>query len=196
MDAAILVLTVVTILNSLVLVGLVRQVGLLHLRISPVPALEGIDEIDRDAPLPIENPPWMSRDDNDVEDGIFVFAFLSTTCSLCRDVIPGLPGLARIYRDAVFVVTESAVSDMTAHLNSLAVDIPVLGLEHSMNEIGIPGTPFVAITDRLGYVRGAGAVNTLEQIEYLIEQSTQIPAESMDEDRDASSKVLDKRGTQ
>jgi hypothetical protein len=135
---------------AVVVVALARQIGVLHLRLGPVGALEVDDE---GPPLGSTTHPSTARG----RDGTTVVvggtgpdrlvAFVSPTCPICEQVLPSLPASARAGGLALQVVSDPS-------------------LEATYN---VPGVPFVVVLDASGTVRSKGTVNTLEQIEGLID---------------------------
>jgi hypothetical protein len=135
---------------TVVVIALARQIGVLHLRLDPVGALEVDDEGPRlgDA---LEARPARTPDGTRTLVGgpgpRRLVAFVSATCPICDRLRPSLPAAAAA---AGFVL--QTVSD------------PDLESAH-----GVPGTPFVLVLDELGLVRSKGTVNSLEQVEGLVD---------------------------
>jgi hypothetical protein len=138
---------------AVVVVALARQIGVLHLRLAPVGALEIDDEgpplgdaiapraaTGRDGTTMLVGGPGPRR----------ILAFVSPTCPVCERILPSLPAAAR----ATGFVAQ-VVSDADA--------------ERSFD---VPGVPFVVVLDEIGAVRAKGTVNSLEQLEGLIDTAT------------------------
>ena len=130
---------------ALAVLALYRQVGVLSLRLGPRAALELEDE---GPPLGQPAPllPDLSR------KGSELVAFVSLDCRMCIEILPGLRALAR-------------------------EGVPVHWLREDKDgdvfeRWGVPGTPFVVhLID--GVVRAKGLVNTLEQIDWVIDLGTE-----------------------
>jgi hypothetical protein len=141
---------VLLVVLCVVVVALARQVGTLHLRLGPRGALE----IDTEGPALGEVlPPVEARD---ADGGSLILGgaggrrlvlFSSPTCIVCREVAPAMPAAAR---SADFV--PQIVHDPDAE-----------------RTFEVPGTPFLLVLDELGIVRAKGTVNTLEQVEGLVD---------------------------
>jgi hypothetical protein len=139
---------------TVVVVALARQIGVLHLRISPVGALE----MDEEGPALGE--PLASRTAAGRDGGTTVIiggpgarrllAFVSPTCPVCERILPSLPAAAR----ASGLVAQ-VVSDPDAE-----------------RAFDVPGVPFVVVVDELGVVQSKGTVNSLEQLEGLIDTAS------------------------
>jgi hypothetical protein len=139
----------VLVLATLV-VALARQVGTLHLRLGPRGALE----VDAEGPALGEAPPAMPGIDHD-GDRVLVggpgpgrlVLFSSPTCSICKEVAPGIGAAAS-----------------AAGLTPMVLHDPDLERVYD-----VPGTPFLLVLDPSGVVRSKGTVNNLEQVEGLID---------------------------
>lgn len=150
---AFVVLWLMVAVLSVVVIALARQVGTLHLRLGPRGALE-VDEEGPELGAPL---PTVSAAAPDGEPVVLggagpprLVLFASETCSICREVSPGIPAAAAAGRlDAV------VVHDVEAE-----------------RAYGVPGTPFVVVLDERGVVRAKGTVNNLEQVEGLVDTAS------------------------
>ena len=148
--AAFVVQWVLLAVLAAVVVALARQIGVLHLRLDPLGALE----IDDEGPALGEAPPPRSAR---AAAGATVFvggaggqrllAFVSATCPVCERVLPSLPAAA----------------------NALGLELQVVSDPELERAYDVPGVPFVVVFDELGVVRSKGTVNTLEQVEGLVD---------------------------
>jgi len=141
---------ILLIVLCVVVVALARQVGTLHLRLGPRGALE----IDDEGPALGEAlPPVEARD----PDGASIvlggagtprlILFSSPTCIVCREVAPAVPAAAR----------------------AAALEPQIVHDADAERVFDVPGTPFVLVLDQLGVVRAKGTVNTMEQVEGLVQ---------------------------
>jgi len=148
--AAFIAQWILVLVLATVVVALARQVGTLHLRLGPRGALE----VDSEGPALGEAPPALPGTDDDGDRVLVggpgpagVVLFSSPTCSICREVAPGIGAAAS-----------------AAGLTPMVLHDPDLEREYD-----VPGTPFVLVLDRSGVVRAKGTVNNLEQVEGLID---------------------------
>jgi hypothetical protein len=74
-------------------------------------------------------------------------AFTSPTCPICEQVVPSIPAAAAAARLVPQVVSDPDLETAYA----------------------VPGVPFLVVLDGSGIVRSKGTVNSLEQIEGLID---------------------------
>jgi hypothetical protein len=141
---------VLLVVLCIVVVALARQVGTLHLRLGPRGALE----IDTEGPaLGDALPPVEARGADGASlvvggaGGRRLVMFSSPTCIVCREVAPAVPAAARS-ADLVAQIVHDPDAERT---------------------FDVPGTPFLLVLDELGIVRAKGTVNTLEQVEGLVD---------------------------
>jgi hypothetical protein len=135
---------------AVVVVALARQIGVLHLRLEPLGALE----VDDEGPALGDAPPVRTARGDDGTTRLVggpgrrrLLTFVSPTCPICEQVQPSLPAAAAAAR-----LTLQVLSD------------PELEVVYR-----VPGVPFVVVLDEAGVVRSKGTVNSLEQIEGLID---------------------------
>ncbi len=130
---------------AVAVLALYRQVGVLSLRLGPRAALE----LDDEGP-PLGQPAPLLPDLT--RRGSELVAFVSLDCRMCIEILPGLRALQR-------------------------EGVPVHWLREDKDgdvfeRWGVPGTPFVVhLID--GTVRAKGLVNTLEQIDWVIDLGTE-----------------------
>jgi hypothetical protein len=148
--AAFLVQWVLLAVLAVVVVALARQIGVLQLRLAPLGALEVDDEGPPLGEAP-EARPARERDGSTIVIGgpgvSRLLTFVSGTCPLCERVLPSLPAAARASGLELQVVSDPDLE--TAYR--------------------VPGVPFVVVFDELGVVRSKGTVNSLEQVEGLVD---------------------------
>jgi len=134
-------LTLVVAVLCVLVLALYRQVGVLERRLGPRSALELADE----------GPPFGVRAP-ELEEltgiGSELVVFGSESCRLCRELAPGLRALARD-GNTIYGIDEFMSPDVFSRFR-------------------VPGTPYVVHTVD-GVVVAKGLVNTLEQIEELLE---------------------------
>ena len=148
--AAIVAQWVLLVVLCVVVVALARQVGTLHLRLGPRGALE----IDTEGPaLGDALPSVEAHADNGAPlvlggaGARRLVLFSSPTCIVCREVAPAVPAAARA-ADLLPQIVHDPEAERTFE---------------------VPGTPFLLVLDELGIVRAKGTVNTLEQVEGLVD---------------------------
>ena len=139
--AALVVLAAAVVVLAVLVLALYRQVGVLESRLGPRRALEIAEE---GPPVGAPVPPLPGLEGRGGE----LVAFSSPGCRLCAEIAPALDALER--------------EGLPVRRVNEDLDAP------SFATWGVPGTPFVVyVVD--GRAAAKGLVNTLEQIEELIE---------------------------
>ena len=142
-----------------VVVALARHIGVLHLRLAPLGALEIDDEGPPLGEAPQERVAKGREGPNVLVGGPGprrLIAFVAPTCPICEQVLPSLPPVANSSGLALQIVSDP-------------------GLEAAYR---VPGVPFVVVLDELGVVRSKGTVNSLEQVEGLVDSARRRIAEA------------------
>jgi len=173
-------LTVLVAVDSVAVIALTRQVGLLHLRFGQPPdsrARPGPGG----SPEPIARPgPQVGtrlrldvpRDaaGNDTAPGLFLFGFVRPACDGCTAALPafasvasGLPG------DEIAVIVSDADEAVTRrHLAGHGIALPLVTGPHVLRANGISTIPYAVVADRDGNVMAAGPATGTEQLLALL----------------------------
>ena len=171
--ASYVVLWLLVVMLCAVVVALDRQIGTLHLRLGPRGALE----MDAEGPPLGEAPQEVAAEALDGgrvlvggpgDERLLLFA--SPGCSLCEQVLPGLPALARARSLTPLVLSELDRDEARAAFSDVG-RAPVLAARAAFSSWDIPGTPYVIVLDELGVVRAKGTPNNLEQLEGLVDSA-------------------------
>ena len=142
--SALALLTLAVAALALLVLALYRQVGVLQRRVLP----QGFLEIAHEGP-PVGEPAPALAQLRGVGDEVVFFA--SQSCRVCRQLEPGARALAR---------SGIEVYELFEHEDAEA-----------FARWGVPGTPFIVhVID--GTVAAKGLVNTLEQLDELVETGT------------------------
>jgi len=148
--AAFVVQWILLVALTIVVAALARQVGVLHLRLGPLGALE----IDTEGPPLGEAPPPLeaktaagSRVTLGGAGLPRLVVFVSPGCGICAQVLPGVPAAARAGGHVPLVIQDPEAE----------------------TAFRVPGTPYALVLDRQGVAVAKGTVNNLEQLEGLIE---------------------------
>lgn len=160
---------------SFAVMGLVRQIGVLHGRIAPAGALM----VDKGVAVN-ESAPKVTAADRHGRPVNFGYAaeksqllfFLSPTCPICKSLLPAIKSIAKEQADRLDVVFISD-GDMEAQQalireHKLDEAIYVVGPEVGMTyQIG--KLPYAALIDKAGTLRAKGLVNSREHLDSLFE---------------------------
>jgi methylamine dehydrogenase accessory protein MauD len=157
---------------TLVVVALARQVGTLHLRLGPRGALE----VDDEGPPLGEAPEGVRAVDLDGREASVggtgepqLLVFVSPGCPVCRDILPSIPAAARAGRLSPYVIADSGPEETVRYYRHEPARARVLAAPGIARDYRVPGTPYAVVLDVMGVVRAKGTVNTLEQLEGLID---------------------------
>jgi hypothetical protein len=166
-------LSVIVAVESVAVIALARQVGLLHLRAGPQGA-------PRPRPRPGPQPGSSLR--LDVPPGLIgrqheliLYGFVRPECGACSAVLPaftavaaGLPGNER-----ALLVSDRDEVRTRAFLAANGVSLPLLTGPHLLQANGIPATPYAVVADRVGRVIAASTASSAEQLAAVLGQARQ-----------------------
>ena len=171
---AVVVLWAVVIILLVVVFALARQVGILFERVAPMGALmtDAGPRIGEHSPrfdlTELGGRPIVLGPPSDKSTLVF---FLSTTCPVCKKLLPVLKSLRQAEADKLSIVIASDGDGLEHQEFRRAAglsDFPYvlsrdLGMTFRINRL-----PFAVLLDREGVVRGKGLVNSREQLESLL----------------------------
>lgn len=155
----------------LIVVGLARQVGTLHLRLGPRGALELDDEGPPlgEAPVPIDA---VDTNGDPVSIGgpgeAQLLLFVSPTCRSCAEVLPSLSVVARSGTMTPLVITDADTASAKT-IDQKRTGARVIASPEAVRLYEVPGTPYAVALDAGGVVRAKGTANNLEQMEGLVD---------------------------
>ncbi len=171
-------LWVLFLLMAVVLLGLVRQLGLMQLRLGPeseplttreglqygtaAPDFEGPDVLDGKRLISIRS----------LTGRPTILVFFSRSCSACLDFAPKLAEFHRSFRRNVNVVLVSNSSPQSTidMAETFKLKMPVVGDENGpiSKAYLVRATPFAYRMDAAGIVRRRGIVGSIEDLEDLL----------------------------
>lgn len=160
---------------SFAVMGLVRQIGVLHGRLAPAGALMVDKGVAVNKPAPqITAADRKGRPVNlgYAADKAKLLFFLSPTCPICKSLLPAIKSIAKeqAHRlDVVFVSDgDMAAQQKLIQEHKLEDAIYVVGPEVGMTyQIG--KLPYAALIDQAGVLRAKGLVNSREHLDSLFE---------------------------
>jgi hypothetical protein len=159
-------LWVVTVVNSLVLVALVRQVGIVLLRVgqvAPSAALGG-PRVGETINLPEQ---WARRSSAGAAYRLVIF--VSLNCGTCERIVPAANSVAKGYPAfQVMLIGDEDPGELAKWARTNGARVPVLAIPGTLAANGIPGTPFACFVDGNDVVIRAAGVNHLDHLETLI----------------------------
>jgi methylamine dehydrogenase accessory protein MauD len=171
---AVFILWLVVIALLVVVFALARQVGILFERVAPMGALmtDAGPKVGEASPrfdlMTLDGSPLAVGGGSTRDTLVF---FLSTTCPVCKKLLPVLKSMRRAEAGTLDIILASDGEHEAHRAFRKAVglgDFPYvlssdLGMTYRINRL-----PFAVVLDRQGVVRGKGLVNSREQLESLM----------------------------
>jgi len=168
-------LWIVALIQGCVLVLLVRQVGMLHLRLQPA----GARTTNVGPEIGMTLPEIQADDIHGNLVPIISYGrarllfFIAPPCTACTELLPAAKTIARSERGRFDVVFITAFEDEAVNRTYVAqqglADWPYVASAHLAQEYGVLGTPYALAIDADGIVRAKGIVNHIEHLESLVE---------------------------
>lgn len=163
--------------GGIVLLGIARQVGLLHERSAPLGAMitdhgPGIgDKAPTFSIIDVKGQKLQIGGDNAAEEETMLL-FTSPTCPVCEKLLPIVKSVAKAEGIGVMLISDGAEEEHKAFLAKHKLD----GLPYVISaEIGmrfqIGKVPYGVLIDEKGIIKAKGLCNTREHIESLLEAS-------------------------
>jgi hypothetical protein len=162
-------MAIVILVLGIVQIAMIHQIGVLHIRLSPIRALQQDNDIPPGQALKLHHPQWEEVRSQNVSR--IIVGFISPTCMMCTKLLPAFNATARsVLEDDERLVLVSDTDDRRAQEYKKAKRIvsPIMGIEDALTINQIPGAPYMAVTGSDGQVLAAGVVNSGEQIDWLI----------------------------
>lgn len=157
------------------IMGLVRQIGVLHGRLAPAGALM----VDKGVAVN-EPAPQVTAADRSGRPVNFGYAteksqllfFLSPTCPICKSLLPAIKSIAKTQAhrlDVIYVSDgdmEAQIALITEHKLEDATYVvgPEVGMTYQIGKL-----PYAALIDNSGVLRAKGLVNSREHLDSLFE---------------------------
>lgn len=160
---------------AFVVMGLVRQIGVLHGRIAPAGALM----VDKGVAVNEPAPQVTAADRNGrpvnfgyAGDKAQLLFFLSPTCPICKSLLPAIKSIAKEQADRLEVVyvsdgdPEDQLKLIAEHKLEGATYVvgPEVGMTYQIGKL-----PYAALVDKGGVLRAKGLVNSREHLDSLFE---------------------------
>jgi len=170
--AVIVLLSVIVAADSVAIIGLARQVGVLHLRAGQQGAAS--------RPRAPAGPQPGSSLRLDVPSGLIgsqheliLYGFVRPECGACAAALPaftevaaGLPGNER-----ALLVSDRDQARTRAFLAANGVSLPLLTGPQLLRANGIPATPYAVVADRAGRVIAASTASSAEQLAAVLRRA-------------------------
>ncbi len=167
-------------LEGLLLLGILRQIGVLHQKIDGL-GMAGIQPPSpRGIPLGARSPaftlPRVGGGEvslSDFRGTRILLAFIQPGCGPCKNLLPHLNALALNTEEtrAQVVLVSAGEREVNERLHEEYEIVPPIGLQRGgevSQSYNVTGTPFVYVIDESGLIRASGVANTREQLEQML----------------------------
>lgn len=175
-DLAVLLIGVLCLLNAVAVVALIRQVGILHLRLAPVAGLQGAGgpAYGQELQLPAAVGELARR-----EASRYLVGFVSPTCGICGPLTTAFGKVAKSADadTAVVLVVDAGERDAAAYVRSKGAAAVSYLADSATFTANVPGAPWAVVTNGDGVVMTSGGVNTLDNIEEMLALAAQVMAD-------------------
>ena len=175
LELAVILIGVLAVLTAIAVVALIRQVGVLHLRIQPVAGVTGAGGPDYGTQLELGTgrAELAGR-----QAGRYLVGFVSPSCRVCAPLTSAFGHLARSAGadTAVLLVIDANQAEADEYVREKGVAfLPYLPAAASFAAT-VPGAPWAVVTDGSGKVIVSGGVNTLDNVEEMLSQADRLIA--------------------
>jgi hypothetical protein len=174
--AVIVILSVLVAVDSVVIIALIRQIGVLHLRIQPTVPAPVVRGPRSGTQLRLDLPPEIR--DNGHRPDLVLFGFISPNCGGCAAMLPAFADVAARMTTGERVVLASSADQArtSAYLAAHGITLPLVTGPHVLQANEIPSTPFAVAADRDGMVLASAPIMTAAQLDVLLDQARHRPS--------------------
>jgi hypothetical protein len=162
-----ILLAALAVADSVAVIALTRQVGLLHLRIRPEHQQPPAAPVPGSR-LPLD--PTRGFPAGDPAPDLVLLGFLRPACGSCTAALPAFAsvasGLPR--NEQAMLVSDADETATRAYLAMHNVSLPLAAGPHLLSANGIPTVPYAVIADATGKVLAAAAATTEEQLDAIL----------------------------
>jgi hypothetical protein len=164
-------LSVIVVVDSVAIIALTRQIGLLHLRGGPQHAPQGRRGPQAGRRLQLDVPPAISGNGSGPE--LVLYGFVRPECGSCAAALPAFTSVASALRasERAVLVSDADEARTRDYLTRHGVTLPLVTGPQALQANDIPGTPYAVVADRAGHVIAASAAFSAEQLEAMIGQA-------------------------
>jgi hypothetical protein len=170
LQLSVVLVGVLCLFNTVSVVALIRQVGVLHLRIQPIPGMTGAGgpAYGSELQLPTTLGELARRD-----AARFLVGFVSPTCGVCGPVTAALGRIAKSAEGdtAVVLIIDASEQEASEYVHTKGVGFLPYIADGASLSANVPGSPWAVVADRSGKVIVSGGVNTLDNVEEMLAQA-------------------------
>jgi hypothetical protein len=178
----VVLLAILAAVDSVAVIALTRQVGLLHMRVgqphtlqAQVPPPRGplAGGLPAGARLRLDVPPDIIGTGSAPDPDLILFGFVRPACGGCAVALPAFASVAAGLppNERVVLVSDADDAAARAYLVAHRVTLPLVSGPDLLRVNGIPSTPYAVVADRGGHVMAAVAVISTGQLEACLGQA-------------------------
>jgi hypothetical protein len=168
---------VLTVLESVAVIALIRQIGLLYQRIEaprqpqPAPGQQPARGLQPGSRLRLD-PVRDVLADGPTPD-LVLLGFVRPTCGSCTVALPAFASAASRLpvNERALLVSDADEAGTHAYLAAHGVSLPLVTGPHLLSVNGIPNIPYAVVADGAGNVLAAGPATSAGQLEAVLGQA-------------------------
>jgi hypothetical protein len=158
--------------NSVAVVALTRQVGLLHLRMAPAPTRQSPEGLRPGVTLRLDLTGFLGADP---APDLVLAGFVRPGCGACAAALPAFEAVAGglAAGERVLLVSDADEAAFRAYVTAHGVDLPVATGPHLLSANGVPAVPYAVVADAAGNVLAAQTAGSAQQLTDLMSHARQ-----------------------
>ena len=165
---------ILAVVDSVAVIALIRQVGLLHLRTGPQPAPRpGGGQQPARGPQPgsrLALDPAHDVLGDDPAPDLVLLGFVRPTCGSCTIALPAFTSVASglSHNERALLVSDADEAGLRAYLAAHGVSLPLITGPHLLSVNDIRTIPYAVVADGAGNVLAAGSATSAEELEAVL----------------------------
>jgi hypothetical protein len=165
-------LAIVVVANSVAVIALTRQVGLLHLRAAPLHRHQPPDGPRPGSRLRLDLAGFLGAG---TAPDLVLLGFLRPSCSACAAVLPAFAAVASALTgsERVLLVSDANEASTRDYLAAHGVSLPLATGPHLLSANAIPAIPYAVVADAAGNVLAADSAASADQLHELMSNARQ-----------------------
>jgi hypothetical protein len=165
-------LAILVVANSIAVIALTRQVGLLHLRMAPPPRRQPPGGLQPGSHLQLDLVGFLGVDP---APDLVLLGFVRPACSACTAALPAFAAVASglVGNEKVLLVSDADEATAQGYLTAHGVSLPLAAGPHLLSASGIPAVPYAVVADAAGNVLAAQNAGSAQQLQDIMSHARQ-----------------------
>ncbi|WMD18316.1 methylamine dehydrogenase accessory protein MauD [Achromobacter seleniivolatilans] len=174
LTATVALLGVITLLLTVMVFGLARQIGILHERIAPMGAMvndrgPAIGELAPVITVTTIDGHTVQTGGPQPEDKAQLVLFVSPSCPICKKLLPLLESFGASEQLNVLLIGDGDPAEQAKMRKAFAIEgIPYANSVEIGQTFRVSKLPYAVLIDESGIIRSKGLVNSREHLESLV----------------------------